>query len=169
MGHAQRRHSGTSPVLMRSKTVQTFRKLVDSNEIKGRLDKKVEKTINNYYAPGIEPAILLPIWIKDGACAAQALGTSLCARAVKKHYRHLGNLWIAMKVKGRLIKRKKKDNKQFYAPGMEPATSKNMDKRWGIRSAGTLGPHLYYSGQKAIQTFRKLVDFNEIKERLIKY
>ena len=41
---------------------------------------------------------------------------------------------------------------------MEPATSKNMDKRWGIRSAGTWDL-ICTQRSKAIQTFRKLVDF----------
>ena len=39
-------------------------------------------------------------------------------------------------IKERLIKRKKKENKN-YAPGIKPAISASMDKRWGMRSEGT--------------------------------
>ena len=61
--------------LEKSKKVQTFRKLVDCNKVKIRLIKRKKKEKKKLTHLESNQR-LLPVWIKYGACATQALVTS---------------------------------------------------------------------------------------------
>ena len=61
------------------------------------------------------------------------------------------------KIKRRNDKKEEKRIKNFYVLEIEPATSVNIDKRWGMRSAGTLHA-ICLARSKTVQRFRKLVD-----------
>ena len=69
---------------------------MDCNEIKKRLIKRKKKEKKNvtHLESNQRP---LPVWIKDGACATPALGTSPVYGGLKQ-YRHLENFWIAIKI-----------------------------------------------------------------------
>ena len=97
--------------LERSKTVQTFRNLVNCNEIKRRLIKERKKK-KKYLTLLESNQRLLPVWIKNGPCAAQALGT-LPVWERSKTVQTFRKFVDCIEFKGRLIKRKKKEKKNL--------------------------------------------------------
>ena len=134
------------------------------NEIKGRFIKRKKKE-KKIYAPGIEQATSAN---RDKRRGMRSEGTwHLTCLERSKTVHTFRNLVDCNKIKERFIERKKKQKKNF-APGIQSATSANIDKRWGMGSEGTLHP-VCVERSKTVQTFRKLVDSNKVKGRLIKY
>ena len=73
-----------------------------------------------------------------------------------------------MKSERRIDKKEEKEIKNFYAPGIEPATYANMDKRWGMRSEGTLHP-ICLERSKTVKTFSEICRYSiDINKGLIK-